>query len=1037
MIKKVILCFLLFFQISFTYSQTTDWVKSFGGPNSDKGISIGADTLGSVYISGFFNNQANFDASYVACSPISSSSNNKEFFLSKLDSLGNVDWAIRGGNGSGGCCDDRALGMHVTPDGYSFLTGTTWSSFDIGGCSLPSGAGNSHDGSILAKIDPNGNCVWLKTFGADQGAGSGTNCPWPIYDADDHAYDVKVDDDGNIYVVGFYSGLSADFDAFTITNSTWGADCQPKGYVGKLDANGDWLWVKNYDGIKDQRGSRDSRIAIDHFSNIYVTGGFQNTGNYGPLSLTSNGEWDAFIFKMDKDGNYLWARNVGSNKTDRGNGIAIDDQDNIYISGEYRNPMIFSGANASNGTDTLSHAKKRDVFVAKITTNGDWVWAKRARSKGTDKPYQMSVDKNMQVFISGMCGDSMKFTNSMVVSNGDTTANAFVAQLDGSKEGDWVWAKLGGGPTDDDRMGDICEDGGSNVYAVGFFEETANFDGYTFNSVGTDNKKDIIVWKLRKDQTVDITPANRIYVEVQPPGSGTVNMTGTGTIISDSKNVSNFPCYQSLSDSAIQNFEAVANTGYQFVDWDWKIHNPLPNNTSALTTVLTYTNDTLIVNFEIPPTDTITYIVQPPGSGTITVDGTNIIAFPNTSIYLENSNSTLTATPNAGYTFNNWGLNNNTAMPNATNPNITITWISDDTCFVNFDVIPLDSITYIVQPPGSGTITVDATNITTFPNTSIYVETSNSTLTANPSAGYSFGNWDFNNNTALPNSTSSNITVTWMSDDTCIVNFALIPTYDITYMTNPIGAGTIDVNAVNVNTFPTTINYLTGTNVDLVANSNPSFSFSHWTTQINTLNPNANTDMVDFNVVGLDTIVANYHEVDTLWVITNPPGVATLEVENDIITTSSFMGLYQKGTMLNIKATPNGSNVFNQWNLNNNALPDYNAITQFNFIKDDTLFAYFNNVLAIDDLGDDISNVKIYPNIVEDKVTIEILSTDNIQVQIDLLNLNGQKVQELFQGKIESNKMLKETFEIKGAHGIYFIRLQSDKSEATFKIVKI
>ena len=50
----------------------------------------------------------------------------------------------------------------------------------------------------------------------DEG-GSG-DCPYPIYDADDHSYDVKVDKDGYIYVTGFFSGLSADFDNFTITS---------------------------------------------------------------------------------------------------------------------------------------------------------------------------------------------------------------------------------------------------------------------------------------------------------------------------------------------------------------------------------------------------------------------------------------------------------------------------------------------------------------------------------------------------------------------------------------------------------------------------------------------------------------------------------------------------------------------------------------------------------------------------------------------------------------------------------------------------
>jgi hypothetical protein len=200
---------------------------------------------------------------------------------------------------------------------------------------------------------------------------------------------------------------------------------------------------------------------------------------------------------MDKDGNWLWAKNLGSDRTDRANSIAIDICDDVYITGEYRNPMVFPGANASNGTDTLSHKQKRDVFVAKMNNQGDWKWAKRARSSGTDKAYQMSVDANKQVFVCGTMGDTARFTNSLVVPApipGDTTASAWVAQIDGaSNTGDWLWAKMAGSNTDDDRTGDICPDGFGNVYAIGFFEDSADFDGTILNSLG---RKDIFVWKM-------------------------------------------------------------------------------------------------------------------------------------------------------------------------------------------------------------------------------------------------------------------------------------------------------------------------------------------------------------------------------------------------------------------------------------------------------------------------------------------------------------------------------------------------------------
>ncbi|MDG1283768.1 MAG: SBBP repeat-containing protein, partial [Flavobacteriales bacterium] len=82
-------------------AQTTDWVKSFGGAASDKGISIGTDSLGFIYISGYYNNEATFGGITLTNSPLSTGGNNKENFVAKLDSTGDVIWAIPGGNQGG------------------------------------------------------------------------------------------------------------------------------------------------------------------------------------------------------------------------------------------------------------------------------------------------------------------------------------------------------------------------------------------------------------------------------------------------------------------------------------------------------------------------------------------------------------------------------------------------------------------------------------------------------------------------------------------------------------------------------------------------------------------------------------------------------------------------------------------------------------------------------------------------------------------------------------------------------------------------
>ena len=83
---------LLFISFPFlSFAQNTDWVQSFGGVESDKGISIGTDSLGFIYISGFYNNSATFGCITLSNSNMGWGGNNKENFIAKLDSNGYVN----------------------------------------------------------------------------------------------------------------------------------------------------------------------------------------------------------------------------------------------------------------------------------------------------------------------------------------------------------------------------------------------------------------------------------------------------------------------------------------------------------------------------------------------------------------------------------------------------------------------------------------------------------------------------------------------------------------------------------------------------------------------------------------------------------------------------------------------------------------------------------------------------------------------------------------------------------------------------------
>ena len=74
--------------------------------------------------------------------------------------MGNVLWALAGGDLSAGCCDDRALGMHVTPGGDVYITGNFWYAFFMGSC--PNPGGNADNSSL---VEPRG--VKSHYFGED------------------------------------------------------------------------------------------------------------------------------------------------------------------------------------------------------------------------------------------------------------------------------------------------------------------------------------------------------------------------------------------------------------------------------------------------------------------------------------------------------------------------------------------------------------------------------------------------------------------------------------------------------------------------------------------------------------------------------------------------------------------------------------------------------------------------------------------------------------------------------------------------------
>ncbi|HRD00902.1 MAG TPA: SBBP repeat-containing protein, partial [Candidatus Syntrophosphaera thermopropionivorans] len=411
-----------------------EWAKKAGGTNYDFSYSIAVDTSGSCYITGEFFDYATFG------DIILTSNGSYDIFIAKLDSNGNWLWAKK----AGGSSPDFGNGIAVDASGNSYVTGYfggTTATF--GSTTLTTNGGYD---IFVAKLDSNGNWVWAKN------AGGGSP---------DFGYGIAVDASGNSYVTGYFQSPNAYFDSTTLTNS--GSDDI---FVAKLDSNGNWVWANKAGANKGDYGYS---IAVDASGNSYVTGYFDTSATFGLTTLTSNGSSDIFIAKLDSSGNWLWAKNAGGIVSDIGYGIAVDASGNSYVTGYFDYSASFGSTLTSKGA--------YDIFVAKLDSSGNWLWAKNAGGEKYDRGRGIAIDANGNSYVTGYFDTSASFGSTTLTSYG--SFDIFVAKLDSS--GNWLWAKNAGG-TNNDMGYDIAVDASGNSYVTGYFSGTSTA-GITFGNI--------------------------------------------------------------------------------------------------------------------------------------------------------------------------------------------------------------------------------------------------------------------------------------------------------------------------------------------------------------------------------------------------------------------------------------------------------------------------------------------------------------------------------------------------------------------------
>lgn len=294
--------------------------------------------------------------------------------------------------------------------------------------------------------------------------------------ASETTYKVATDAAGNVYSAGYFSGTVNFNPGGSYLLTSLGLN---DGFVSKLDANGNFVWAfKLGSTLADEVKS----IAVDATGNVFVCGSFKGTVNFNPsgtANLTSAGQDDIFIAKYDSNGNYQWAKRMGSTLPDIAYDIALDASSNVHTTGYYLGTVNFN----PGGTFNMTSAGDADVFVSKLDASGNFVWAKSMGGTLSDIAYGITVDAAGNVITTGYFDDIADFDPSGV-SNTLTTAGGndiFISKL--SSTGAYTWAKRMGG-TLGDEAGSVCTDALGNVYAGGRFQDIADFGSTLLTSAG-------------------------------------------------------------------------------------------------------------------------------------------------------------------------------------------------------------------------------------------------------------------------------------------------------------------------------------------------------------------------------------------------------------------------------------------------------------------------------------------------------------------------------------------------------------------------
>ncbi|MFZ1805864.1 MAG: gliding motility-associated C-terminal domain-containing protein [Cyclobacteriaceae bacterium] len=422
------------------------------------------DGSGNIYATGDFIGDVDFDLSNSLSTQLPDT---RENFLLKMTKDRDVVWVQSLGS-TGGILLSKSINISLDGSGGLYLAGPFRGvvDFDPGPPVVELTATSNFD-MYITKFDIDGNFIWAKGI-------TGNNS----------IFVRSVTSDANgVYTTGSFSG-TVDFDpnAGVANRSSSGSVFFSDIFLSKLDTDGNFAWAHRI----GRTSATDAGIAIkvDGSGNVYSTGTFFSTVDFDPgpgiANLTGGGATDTYIHKLDNAGIFQWARTIGGFGVEIPTAIALDASGNPHITGTFSgiDPVDFDpGAGVANLV-----ASEGIEFILKLTTNGDYMWAKNFGGTFASDPNDITVDVAGNVLLTSYAeglNSGYDFDPGPAVYNikSNVARDIVVSQLDINGNFSWAFNMQSTGLSYYNNEGlAIVTDSDGSIYTAGSITHSSDLD---------------------------------------------------------------------------------------------------------------------------------------------------------------------------------------------------------------------------------------------------------------------------------------------------------------------------------------------------------------------------------------------------------------------------------------------------------------------------------------------------------------------------------------------------------------------------------